>query len=161
MKFLKFTLKYIFRTIHVLCFTLIAGNIWLDYIFGKRQIRKLMKPNYTILYAGSCVFLVISGLINMILLVKENNYVKDKKYFMWKHLIIFKLALSLLLTPVLEKAFPLIWQVSTNTNEHFYVKLRAGITLFTVLLSPFLRYFREMALTPQAKTVPEAGFKTE
>ena len=73
---LLFLTKYIFRTLHMASFAILFGNYALDYLFGQRHIEKINKRGFSILFHSSSAILLISGLINMIILVKENKYVK-------------------------------------------------------------------------------------
>ena len=108
-----------------------------------------------------------SGLVNMILLIKENMYLKDKCYQIWKRLLILKFIMTLSLTPLLEKIFPIklfvdISADSTKNNSdisNFYFNFRFYVVLVIFLLSPFLRYFREYKLKPQK--VISTGVKSD
>lgn len=142
MSFCSYILKYTFRSLHLLSFALIAGNMTYDNFFGKRSshIEKSLTQKFNMSHVIFSVILMISGLINMIILVKENKYVKNVSYEVWKKLLIFKLILTLALTPVLE----LILGGNTETN----FKTRFYIVTLAFLISPFLRYFRESMLIP-------------
>jgi hypothetical protein len=80
----------------------------------------------------------------MIILVKENNYIKNTYYQVWKKLLIWKFFLSLALTPILNRFIK---------DDALCFKIRVYIVCGLLAISPFLRFFREYCLTPQKKTV--------
>lgn len=138
MSLLSFSVKYLFRTLHMGTYALIFGNMAFDYMFGKRTLQD--KRQYTFIHIISCVVLMLSGLINMIILVKDNQYVKNLSYQTWKYVLMLKFFLTLSLTPLLEKLY-------TGTSEELF-KIRFSLTVLLLLLSPLLRYFRESNLIP-------------
>jgi hypothetical protein len=141
------TMKYIFRSIHMASFALIFGNMTMDYYFGNRVIQKINKKEYLIFHICSSIMLIISGLINMIILVKENKYIKNLSYKIWKNLLIGKFILSIFLTPVLDAIMTKIL-VGMNAGDKTMTLFRTRFALVVVLfvLSPFIRYFREYFL---------------
>jgi hypothetical protein len=137
--------KYTFRLLHVTTFGLIFGNLFYDYLYGKR-IDTLgdNRKEYVTMHIISSVVLMVSGLINMIILVKENNYVKNTYYQVWKKLLIWKFMLTFAITPLLERFIK---------DQALCFKIRVYVVCGLLLISPFLRYFREYCLNPQKKTV--------
>ena len=81
--------KYLFRTLHVTSFGILFGSVVMDYLFGPRNFTQ-NENKYKVLYAITGVTLMVSGLINMIILIKENKYVKNFSYSLWKNLLIAK-----------------------------------------------------------------------
>jgi hypothetical protein len=136
--------KYLFRTLHMASFAFIFGNIFIDNLFGKRLIAAGDERTYKLYHISSSVVLIVSGLINMIILIKENKYVKDFSFQIWKKLLVTKFVLSLLLTPLLEKILPI--QKFTNNSTDVYFKIRLYLILGMFLISPFLRFYREYKL---------------
>jgi hypothetical protein len=148
-------------------FAFIFGNLVFDHMWGVRSILKVDKKSYTIFHVASCITLMISGLINMIILVKTNNYIKNLAYAVWKNILIGKFILTLALTPILEKIVPsgAFTQnpnvASDNTkNGNIYFKIRLTVVIMLFLFSPFLRYYRESFLKAEIKNdIPAGGVK--
>ncbi len=133
--------KYLFRLLHVTTFGLIFGNLFYDYMFGKR-IEGLgdNRSQYVMWHVISSVLLMVSGLINMIILIKENKYIKNNYYNIWKKILIWKFFLTFAITPILDRFVK-------DTLLAF--KIRVFIVCGLLAISPFLRFFREYCLTPQ------------
>lgn len=133
--------KYLFRLLHVTTFGLIFGNLFYDYMFGKRiDTLKDTKSQYVSMHVISSIVLMASGLINMIILIKENKYIKNTSYQVWKKLLIWKFMLSLVITPLLDRFIK---------DPVLAFKIRVFTVCGLLVLSPFLRYFREYCLTAQ------------
>ena len=138
---IMFIIKYVFRSLHLLSFALIFGNVCYDFYFGKRFAK--VEGDAKLAIIASSVILIISGLVNMILLIVEQKYEKTSSYNLWKRLIILKFFLTFSLTPLLEKIFKLV-----GANEESCPNVRLGIMVILFLMSPFLRYYREQNLIP-------------
>jgi hypothetical protein len=141
-KLFYFLIKYIFRTLHMGSFGIIFGNFIYDYLFGKRiaGVSDDLKKPLNGVHVASCIVLIISGIVNMVLLYIENRFVKNGAYEFWKKAIITKLAFTLSLTPILDVVIP---------DKETAFKIRVGGVLGLFLVSPFLRYYREYYLSPQ------------
>ncbi len=135
--------KYIFRLLHITTYGLIFGNIFYDFVFGKR-IDNIgdNRSKYVIIHVASSVILMISGFVNMVILVKENNYKKNTFYQIWKKLLIWKFLISFTLTPMLDKFIK---------DQSLCFKIRVYVVCILLIISPFLRFFREYCLTSQKK----------
>ena len=143
-----FFTKYLFRALHMASFGVIFGHMILDQLFGKRILAD--RKGFTIFFVSSCVVLMASGLINMLILIKENKFVRNQNYEIWKKLLIFKFFLSFSLTPLLEKLIPIKVDESDSSNStNIFFKIRLGLVLLMFLMSPFLRFFREYYLKKQ------------
>jgi hypothetical protein len=153
----KFVTKYIFRTLHMATYGFIFGNLVFDFLFGRRNIKITDKNYYKFFHIFSCVVLMVAGVINMIILIKENNYVRNFYYEIWKKSLIFKVFLTLGLTPILEKLTP-SYLIPRSDNALYFLKIRLVIATVLFFLSPFLRYWRESFLTSQKSQLP-AGAK--
>ena len=92
------------------------------------------------------VIVMISGLVNMILLVKEKKYEKDSQYKVWKVSFIIKLFLTLLITPILESLIS-IGVKTQGEIDTYAVPIKFTIMLIFILGCPFLRFYREYYLT--------------
>lgn len=138
-----FLTKYIFRALHMGAFAIFFGNYLLDYLFGKREVTSEFSKKYSIIFHSSTVILLVSGLINMIILVKENKFVKNTAYKIWKNILIGKFCLTLALTPLLEKIIP----VKDVANPHLvHMRIRIFLMIVMFLISPFARFYRESYL---------------
>lgn len=155
----KLFFKYIFRTIHMGTYAFIFGNLFFDHFWGTRSILRNQKNQYKYFHIISSIMLILSGLVNMFILIKENSYVKDVKYKIWSLTLYLKFFLTMTITPLLEKFYP-AFLLPENKNDHpsYYLKLRLIIACIAFLLSPFLRYLRENFLT-QRQSFPQAGTK--
>jgi hypothetical protein len=138
------TKKYIFRTLHLGTFAFLFGNLICDWIFGKRSDAFSGETTrmYALLHAGSGLILMISGLINMIILIKEGRYKKDFYSRIWRYLLYAKFALTLTLTPILDAVVP-----NSENKGRVTMTIRLVAASVAFLVSPFMRYFREGYLT--------------
>ena len=143
-------IKYIFRSLHISAFGILFGNMCIDYYYGSRIIEFKEEKSYKITMMLSGIILIAAGLINMIILVVDNKYTKNRDYQIWKNLLIFKFFASLGLTPLIEKVFPFL-------NKEQLLQARVYILIPLFFLSPFLRYFREGRLiSNKYRKVPSA-----
>ena len=152
--FVLHVMKYIFRSLHISTFGLLFGNMLTDYFFNQKMISPMDEKSYKLLMMFSGIILMGSGLINMILLIVENKYLKNPAYKIWKNLLIIKFFIALTLTPLIEK-LPFIEKENIS-------KIRVYVVLGSFLLSPFLRFFRETNLISNKNiTKKEAIIKNE
>jgi hypothetical protein len=153
--FIHFCTKYVFRTLHLASFAFLVGNIVVDYLFGKRtaSMELTAKQAYTKLHIAASIVVIVSGLINMALLLVESKFKKDSHYKVWKLILWIKFFATLTLTPVLERVLP-----STTDKELYCQQIRLVLITGTFLVSPFLRYYREKFLT---KTLDNTNYKME
>jgi len=128
--------KYIFRSLHISTFGLLFGNMCIDYLYGSRLVEFKDEKAYKTTMMVSGIILIVAGLINMIILIVDNKYTKNREYKIWKNLLIFKFFASLSLTPLIDKIFPFLTKEQILQTRIYFL-----IPLF--LLSPFLRYYRE------------------
>jgi hypothetical protein len=140
-----FVTKYFFRTLHMASFAFFFGNFTYDAYFGERTVQK---REINIFTHSATAVLFISGIINMIILIKENKYVKNLAYAFWKYILISKVILTIAMTPLLEKIVPSNMiatnlELESKTKPIMYLKIRLGLLLFIFLSSPFARFFRE------------------
>lgn len=152
-----FIIKYIFRLFHIVAFAFIFGNVAYDLFISRRVAldnNKIVNPElkksndiYFGLTVAFYIVLILSGLINMILLVVEKKFIKDKSYSLWKYLLITKTFMTIFLTPILDYFISL----STTDQEYIFqtaLKIRFSFLLLLTLLSPFLRFYREYYVKP-------------
>lgn len=142
-----FLLKYIFRLLHIGSYGVFSAILLNDILIqdSESKISKLMTKREFILLA---LTLMISGFVNMIILIKENKFKKSKSLTFWKYLLYIKFCLFLLLTPFFERIIlPLIIKDSENT-DYTHVKANFKFMFFTIalIISSFTRFYRETYL---------------
>lgn len=132
---MTFIVKYIFRLIHISSYGIFCALLFNEYIFTTPNIQ-ISK----IFYISLGLALSISGIINLIILIKENNFVKDKKYNFWKLLLYLKFIGFLFLTPLFDKL------LYSDENPKIKTFSRGLFFLFALVLSPLARFYREKYL---------------
>lgn len=132
---MTFIIKYIFRLIHISSYGIFCALLFNEYIVSTSNIQ-ISK----IFYISLGLALSISGIINMIILLKENNFEKDKRYNFWKFLLYFKFIGFLFLTPLFDKL------LYSDENPKIKKYSRGLFFLFALILSPFARFYREKYL---------------
>ena len=145
----KFLLKYFMRCLHLLTFAYLFGHVSYDLYFGKRF--PSLTGNNLASTVSFIVVLIISGIINMILIIIEKKFEKDNHYQIWKKILIAKLFITIFLTPLLEKIVN-IFTSNASIIDDISLKIRFPLMFLLFLSSPFLRYYREHYL----KTEKEA-----
>ena len=88
------------------------------------------------------VLIIISGLVNMILLIVEKKYIKDFSYELWKKSLIVKFIITILITPALEGLIALGVKEEDKVNS-IAIPIRFTVMLIIFFGSSFLRYHRE------------------
>ena len=146
-KKLLFLLKFIFRFIHVFSYAIVFGNVCYD-IFIKERITGTdnKKGIYLSLNILFYILIIISGLVNMILLIIEKKFTKDFYYEVWKKSLIVKFFLSLFVTPLLEALISIGIKENDEVNR-IAIPIKFSLMLIFTLWSNFLRYFREYYMT--------------
>lgn len=145
---LYFFLKFTFRFFHIFSFSILFGNVSFD-LFVKQRInsndpQKGLNMGLNIFFN---ILIITSGLINMILLIKEKKYVKDFYYELWKKSLIIKFFLSLFVTPILDASIS-IWISEYDQVNRLAVPIKFSLMLIFTLWSNFVRYFREYYMKP-------------
>lgn len=143
--------RYVFRCLHLLGFSMIFGNLFHDSLFLPRFPEENTKYFQINLIFQIC--LIVSGFINFLLIIYSNKYKKNFHYELWKIFIFVKLILAVLITPIFEICLELIFKENKlliNTKA-----LRLYVYLGIILLSIFLRYYREQFLFIETKNYPE------
>jgi hypothetical protein len=141
--YLFFSLKYLFRTIHMISFAFIFGNVSYDLFINKRiTTNNPSSQTYINLSISFSILLILSGLTNMILIVIEKKFIKDIHYEVWKKSLIVKFVIAIFLTPLLEALISL-GVVGDEKIDSIAIPLKFSFMLILTLASPFLRYYRE------------------
>ena len=140
--YVMFGVKYFFRFLHMISFAILFGNITYD-LFVKRRVTSndKIKGKTESLNTLFYVVAIVSGLVNMILLIIEKKFEKDFNYGVWKKSLIVKFFLTLLITPLLD------WLISIGVQgadkiELVAIPIKFAIMFLFTLGSPFLRYYR-------------------
>ena len=153
-----FIKKYIFRLILMVSFAFIFGNVSYDIFISRRlpldlNEKDLNNIHLNKIYLGLTVtfaiLLIISGLINMILLVIEKKFVKDSNYSLWKIILVVKTCITIFLTPILDWFIGLFSTI--ENTDMISLKIKFTFMLILTFISPFLRFFREYYLKPGDK----------
>ena len=134
------SVKYVFRTLHMMSFAFLFGNYSYDYYFGPRQVSEDLISSLRKTNISMGIILVISGFINMLVLLKEKNYVKNTAYKVWRRTFEVMFCVSLVcFTPL----FDIILKKLGNENKEQILKWKIFIMAIIFVLSPFLRFYRE------------------
>lgn len=141
--YLIFSLKYFFRITHIFSFAMVFGNVSYDlFIKPRLAINDPEKGKLNALMITFYVLIIISGLVNMILLIVEKKFTKDKNYEIWKKSLIVKFIITIFITPALEGLISLGVKDEDKVNS-IATPIKFSVMLIFVLGSSFLRYFRE------------------
>ncbi len=127
MSFLLFIIKYIIKTIHILSFGLMVGNVSYDIYFGKKLDKH---PEFKVFAIVFNLLLIFSGLFTYLIIVYENKYQNSTQYNIYRGITLIKLIITTLITIMVQ----------------YYSSLATLIfALYTIsfLISPFLRFYRE------------------
>ena len=140
----QFILKYVMRCLHLITFAYVFGHVSYDLYFGNRF------PTFTganlAAFTSFIVILILSGLTNMILLIKEKKFEKNTQYEIWKKTLIVKFVITVFLTPLLEKIVNIFTSDESKIVD-ISLKIRFPLMFLLFLVSPFLRYYREHYLS--------------
>lgn len=145
---LKFnSFKGIFRqflhALHLTAFSFLLGNIIMDFLFGKKGFTK---EDFILLgksYSYAWITIIVTGIWQIMVISKQHNYVKNKKYMTWVYILVLKTILALITAfglEIIAKFIPL------NYRRYFlkYARLICFFLLF--LISGLNREWRETQL---------------
>jgi len=141
-----FLIKYIFRLIHITSYGVFSALLINQFLSDSNKFQ--LNQTFNILLG---IAFLLSGLINMIILINENKFLKDKNFKIWKYILYLKFISFIFLTPVFDKfILPLLYNNSENT---FKLKIKYKLVFFGIglLLSPFARFYREKYLKKENK----------
>lgn len=133
-----FILKYFCRIVHMFSFAMLFGNVAYDIFIQPRPSLAI----YSSLSITFYIFIILSGLVNMILFIVETKYIRDFHYEIWKKSLIVKFIITIFITPALEAI------LSLGVKDEAKISGIANPIKFTVMLifilgSSYLRYYRE------------------
>jgi len=124
----------------MLSFAYLFGNMSYDYFFGNRSVDTNVAPLLlkTNMFMG--IILVVSGLINMIILLKEKPYIRNFEYYVWRRSFeAMFLAAIFCLTPLFDFVLHRLGVEDKNVIN----KYKLIIVCFMFAVSPGLRFYRE------------------
>ena len=137
-------LRQILHLAHLTCFAFIMGNMIDEYFLGKMKLEKEQYPLVGKLYSYAWLGMIVSGIWQIMVISKQHNYVKNKKYGTWVKLLFFKTIFGIFSAYGIEL---FVKMFIPSIHEKIVLKyLRIGCFLFLFLLSGIIREFRETQL---------------
>lgn len=149
-------LRQILHIIHLACFSFILGNMITDYIFGNRKYEKEQYPLLGKTYQYCWLGMIVTGIWQIMVISKQHNYLKNKKYGRWVLLLFIKTIFTLVSAYGLELIAKIF--VPEKQRRVFLKYSRIGCFLALFLYSSIVREFRETQLRKKDK---EKGNKSE
>mmetsp|Transcript_29789 Transcript_29789/g.34413 ORF Transcript_29789/g.34413 Transcript_29789/m.34413 type:complete len:150 (+) Transcript_29789:36-485(+) len=136
----NFILKYVFRVLHIGPVALYAGKVCYDYLFGDptAAYSKSEKTFYGI--AG--VLILVSGLVNTFVILQTKKNLPKENHKVWSMISHTKLLLTMIFFT------PLCGMILSQENK---VSVQFWLVASFVLISPFMRYYREYYTIPKEK----------
>ena len=153
-------LRQILHLVHLTCFAFIMGNMIDEYFLGKMKLEKEQYPLVGKLYSYAWLGMIVSGIWQIMVISKQHNYVKNKKYGTWVKLLFFKTIFGIFSAYGIELFVKIF---IPSIYEKIVLKyLRIGCFLFLFLLSGIIREFRETQLKKkEQKPIQEKVKKNE
>ena len=153
-------LRQILHLVHLTCFAFIMGNMIDEYFLGKMKLEKEQYPLVGKLYSYAWLGMIVSGIWQIMVISKQHNYVKNKKYGTWVKLLFFKTIFGIFSAYGIEL---FVKMFIPSIYEKIVLKyLRIGCFLFLFLLSGIIREFRETQLKKkEQKPIQEKVKKNE
>ena len=139
--------KGIFRqflhALHLTAFSFLLGNIIMDFLFGKKGFTK---EDFILLgksYSYAWITIIVTGIWQIMVISKQHNYVKNKKYMTWVYILIVKTTLALITAYGLE----IIAKFIPFNYRRYFLKYGRLICFFLLfLISGLNREWRETQL---------------
>lgn len=139
--------KGIFRqflhALHLTAFSFLLGNIIMDNLFGKKGFSK---EDFILLgksYSYAWITIIVTGIWQIMVISKQHNYVKNKKYMTWVYILIVKTTLALITAYGLE----IIAKFIPFNYRRYFLKYGRLICFFLLfLISGLNREWRETQL---------------
>ena len=126
-------MRQILHLVHLTCFSFILGNMINEYFLGKMKLEKEQYPILGKLYSYAWLGMIVSGIWQIMVISKQHNYVKGKKYMTWVKLLFVKTILGLVAAYGLE--------IIANVFTFLFLFIYSGI----------IREFRETQLVKKDK----------
>ena len=137
-------LRQILHLVHLTCFSFILGNMINEYFLGKMKLEQDQYPLLGKLYSYAWGGMIVSGIWQIMVISKQHNYIKNKKYVTWVKLLFFKTIFGLFSAYGIE-LFVKIFIPSAHQKVTLKY-MRVICFLFMFLLSGIIREFRETQL---------------
>ena len=139
--------KGIFRqflhALHLTAFSFLVGNIIMYFLFGKKGFTK---EDFILLgksYSYAWITIIVTGIWQIMVISKQHNYVKNKKYMTWVYILIVKTTLALITAYGLE----IIAKFIPFNYRRYFLKYGRLICFFLLfLISGLNREWRETQL---------------
>lgn len=136
---MEFAVKLIFRLVHIISGIVLAGNVFVDTIFG------INHPKYALVVSVSGILLMISGLVNLKLLKPEETLGPYKKR--WMALVHTKLFLWAFFLPWPEMLF-------RRFGSEFPRKpCNQALCVLVILLSSYSKQYRDWAVAQKLSKI--------
>ena len=132
--------KYFFRLLHVGLYGLLFAFLFVEKYF-KDSYKKENIPKW---FISIPIVFMIAGFVNMIILIKDNKYVKNGHLTFWKYLLYAKVGLFALLTPLWDK---LLASKLLGLDSETTINMRFLFFILALVISPYSRFYREAYLT--------------
>ena len=137
-------MRQILHIVHLTCFSFILGNMINDYFLGKMKLEKDQYPILGKLYSYAWRGMIVSGVWQIMVISKQHNYVKNKKYITWVKLLFIKTILGLVAAYGLELIAKYL--IPEDYRKIVLKYMRIGSFLFLFVYSGIIREYRETQL---------------
>ena len=141
-------LRQILHLVHLTCFSFILGNMINEYFFGKMKLENEQYPLLGKLYSWAWLGMIVSGIWQIMVISKQHNYVKKRKYKIWVQLLFFKTIFGLFSAYGIEFVVKLF--IPETYKRPVLRHMRIFCFLFLFLFSGYIREFRETQLKKKA-----------
>ena len=137
-------MRQILHLVHLTCFSFILGNMINEYFLGKAKYDQDKYPLIGKLYSYAWLGMIVSGIWQIMVISKQHNYFKNKKYMTWVKLLFFKTIFGIFSAYGIEIFVKIFIPETYKKSTLKY--LRVFCFLFLFLLSGIIREFRETQL---------------
>ena len=137
-------MSQILHIVHLTCFSFILGNMINEYFLGKMKLEKDQYPILGKLYSYAWIGMIVSGVWQIMVISKQHNYVKNKKYVTWVKLLFVKTILGLVAAYGLELITKYL--IPEDYKKTVLKYMRIGSFLFLFVYSGIIREYRETQL---------------
>ena len=137
-------MRQILHIVHLTCFSFILGNMINEYFLGKMKLEKDQYPILGKLYSYAWRGMIVSGVWQIMVISKQHNYVKNKKYINWVKLLFIKTILGLVAAYGLELIAKYL--IPEDYKKTVLKYMRIGSFLFLFVYSGIIREYRETQL---------------
>ena len=137
-------MRQILHIIHLTCFSFILGNMINEYFLGKAKYEQDKYPLIGKLYSYAWHGMIVTGIWQIMVISKQHNYYKNKKYMTWVKILFFKTIFGLFSAYGVE---PFVTIFIPEAHKKSFLKyIRIFCFLFLFVLSGIIREYRETQL---------------